>query len=89
MAVLLGCVAAAAINITYSQKVFAVKYEANGGKSEPEWRLPPMLIGSIAFPVGFFLLGWTSKASIQWFPSVLGLFFVGMSFLLIFQSGIK
>jgi MFS transporter, DHA1 family, multidrug resistance protein len=44
------------------------------------------VIGSIAFPVGFFLLGWTYSPSIHWFPSVLGLVFIGMSFMLIFQA---
>lgn len=52
-------------------------------------RLPPMMLGSVLFPIGFFLLGWTSKPSIHWFPSTLGLYFVGTSFLLIFQAGIN
>jgi hypothetical protein len=34
-------------------------------------------------------LGWTSDPSINWFPSVLGLYFIGNSFLLIFQGGIN
>ena len=48
-------------------------------------RLPPMMIGSILFPVGFFILGWTSSPNIHWFPSMVGLALVGASFLLIFQ----
>ena len=48
------------------------------------WDRYNIVIGSIAFPIGFFLLGWTSSPSIHWFPSVLGLSFIGMSFLLIF-----
>jgi hypothetical protein len=47
------------------------------------------MIGAITFPVGFFLLGWTSSPSIHWFPSILGLVLIGMSFLLIFQAGIN
>lgn len=39
--------------------------------------------------ISFFLLGWASKPSINWFPSVMGLYFIGVSFLLIFQAGIK
>jgi DHA1 family multidrug resistance protein-like MFS transporter len=45
--------------------------------------------GSVTFPIGFFLLAWTSAPAIHWFPSVLGLTFIGMSFLLIFQGGIN
>jgi DHA1 family multidrug resistance protein-like MFS transporter len=47
--------------------------------------LPPMMLGSILFPSGFFLAGWTSNPSIHWFPSVLGFTLIGVSFLLIFQ----
>jgi MFS transporter, DHA1 family, multidrug resistance protein len=84
LAVLIGTFIAAAINIVYSQRIFA-PYVEKHGRAEPEKRLPPMMIGSIMFPIGFFLLGWTSDPSIHWFPSVLGLAFVGTSFLLIFQ----
>lgn len=45
-----------------------------------------MMIGSITFPIGFFIVGWTSDPTIHWFPSVLGFAFIGMSFLLIFQA---
>jgi DHA1 family multidrug resistance protein-like MFS transporter len=44
-----------------------------------------MMIGSVLFPAGFFLAGWTSDPSINWFPSVLGFTLIGTSFLLIFQ----
>jgi DHA1 family multidrug resistance protein-like MFS transporter len=77
-------VVAASVNIFYSQRVFAPFVEKHG-RAPPERRLPPMMLGALAFPIGFFLVAWTSKESIHWFPSVLGLAFVGMSFLLIFQ----
>ncbi|KAF8494535.1 major facilitator superfamily domain-containing protein [Gautieria morchelliformis] len=86
LGVMLGTFIAAAINIWYSQVVFAPLSVKHEGQVDPEKRLPPMMIGSIAFPVGFFLLGWTYNPSIHWFPSVLGLVFIGMSFLLIFQA---
>ncbi|KIM78033.1 hypothetical protein PILCRDRAFT_76019 [Piloderma croceum F 1598] len=89
LAVLLGTFFAAAVNAAYSQLVFAPNVDKHGGKTQPEKRLPPMMLGSITFPIGFFLLGWTSNPKIFWFPSVLGLFFIGMSFLLIFQAGIN
>jgi DHA1 family multidrug resistance protein-like MFS transporter len=53
--------------------------DKHGGKAEPEMRLPPMMIGSILFPIGFFIVGWTSKASIHWFPSLVGFYFIGES----------
>ena len=36
-----------------------------------------MMIGSILFPIGFFIVGWTSKSSIHWFPSLVGFYFIG------------
>ncbi|EIM92287.1 MFS general substrate transporter [Stereum hirsutum FP-91666 SS1] len=89
LAVLVGTLTAAMVNIYYSSHVFAPYLEKHGGRAPPERRLPPMMLGAITFPVGFFLLGWTSDPSINWFPSVLGLAFIGMSFLLIFQAGIN
>ncbi|KZO98541.1 MFS general substrate transporter [Calocera viscosa TUFC12733] len=88
LATLLGTILAAGINILYSQRYFAPYIEAHGS-APPERRLPPMMLGSITFPIGFFLLGWTSDPSIHWLPSIIGLVFIGMSFLLIFQAGIN
>jgi DHA1 family multidrug resistance protein-like MFS transporter len=48
-----------------------------------------MMLGAITFPIGFFIIGWTSSPSIHWFPGLVGLTLVGMSFLLIFQSGMN
>lgn len=39
-----------------------------------------MMLGGIFFPVGFFLLGWAPAAG-----KIVGLAFVGVAFLLIFQ----
>ncbi|KAK4687592.1 MFS transporter, DHA1 family, multidrug resistance protein, partial [Tremellales sp. Uapishka_1] len=89
LSVFLGCLTAAGINLAYAHLVFAPHLDRHGGKAAPEMRLPPMMIGSILFPVGFFIVGWTSKASIQWFPSLVGFYFIGTSFLLIFQAGLN
>lgn len=48
-------------------------------------RLPPMMLGALTFPIGFFIVGWTSNPDIHWFPSLIGFVLIGMSFLLIFQ----
>lgn len=87
LATLVGTFIAAGVNYIYAEKFFARYLDEHGGKAPPERRLPPMMIGSIAFPVGFFIIGWTSSPSVHWFPSLIGLSLIGMSFLLIFQSG--
>ncbi|KAJ9105426.1 hypothetical protein QFC21_001797 [Naganishia friedmannii] len=90
LSVLVGCFIAAAINVYYSNTIFRRALENSpDGKAKPEMRLPPMMIGSVTFPIGFFIVGWTSDPSIHWFPSVLGFTFIGMSFLLIFQAGLN
>ncbi|KAL7424095.1 hypothetical protein Q5752_001680 [Cryptotrichosporon argae] len=89
LAVLVGTMLGALVNYIYSEKYFARYLDAHGGKAPPERRLPPMMLGSICFPIGFFIVGWTSSPSIHWFPSLVGFVFVGASFLLIFQAGIN
>ncbi|CAD6571028.1 MAG: hypothetical protein TREMPRED_000107 [Tremellales sp. Tagirdzhanova-0007] len=89
LATLVGTLLAAGLNFVYASHFFKRYMDTHGGRAPPERRLPPMMVGSIAFPIGFFIIGWTSNPSIHWFPSLIGLVLVGMSFLLIFQAGIN
>ncbi|BGO92279.1 hypothetical protein NBRC10512_001176 [Rhodotorula toruloides] len=83
LAVLVGTLIAAFINYLYSRFVFARHIDKHGS-APPEMRLGPMMVGGIVFPVGFFLLGWAPVAG-----KIVGLAFVGVAFLLIFQAGIN
>ncbi|ODV86602.1 hypothetical protein CANARDRAFT_195330 [[Candida] arabinofermentans NRRL YB-2248] len=59
------------------ERTYVKKIEANGGKPLPEARLPPMIIGGIAFPIGLFWFTWTGNyhKSVHWMvPTVSGLF---------------
>ncbi|KAL6794576.1 major facilitator superfamily domain-containing protein [Trichoderma sp. SZMC 28013] len=51
------------------------KLEANHGIPIPEWRLPNMMVGGVAFAGGIFWFGWTGyKESIPWAaPAVSGI----------------
>ncbi|KAK4334751.1 putative Polyamine transporter 1 (putative) [Rhodotorula toruloides] len=71
------------INYLYSRFVFARHIDKHGS-APPEMRLGPMMVGGIVFPVGFFLLGWAPVAG-----KIVGLAFVGVAFLLIFQAGVN
>ncbi|GAB1193449.1 hypothetical protein APSETT444_002665 [Aspergillus pseudonomiae] len=42
------------------------------GCSEPEYRLPPAILGGILIPVGLFWFGWTTYASIHWIVPIIG-----------------
>ncbi|GAA5988009.1 hypothetical protein JCM10908_002028 [Rhodotorula pacifica] len=83
LAVLVGTLIAALLNYLYSRFVFAATIDKIG-YAPPELRLRPMMLGGICFPIGFFLLGWAPVPG-----KVVGLGFIGVSFLLIFQAGIN
>jgi DHA1 family multidrug resistance protein-like MFS transporter len=66
----------AGLSIHLMQPSYVRKIIRNRGKSEPEWRLPIAIPGSIAFSAGLFWLGWTgNSATIHWIlPTLSGLF---------------
>ncbi|RAH65212.1 MFS transporter [Aspergillus aculeatinus CBS 121060] len=43
-----------------------------GGSSEPEYRLPPAILGGILIPAGLFWFGWTIYPSVHWILPIMG-----------------
>lgn len=60
--------------IILMQPWYIRKLDSNNGLPVPEWRLPPAIIGGVAFSGGLFWFGWTGfTASIHWIvPTVAG-----------------
>jgi len=87
IAVLVGIVIAGCINIWYSKAVYAPAVDRTKGQVAPELRLPPMILGGILFPVGFFGFGWGSYT--HWSVQIISAALIGCAFLLIFQTGIN
>lgn len=57
--------------------------ELNGGEpggSEPEFRLPPLIVGAPLVTIGLFWFGWTSYSSIPWIVPILGSGVFGMGY---------
>lgn len=56
------------------QPWYVRKLDSNNGIPIPEWRLPPAIIGGVAFSGGLFWFGWTGfKATIHWIvPTIAG-----------------
>ncbi|KAI2794319.1 Major facilitator superfamily multidrug transporter FLU1 [Penicillium oxalicum] len=55
------------IYIILTQPSYNRKLDANHGVPIPEWRMPPAIIGSVAFAAGLFWFGWSGfKAQIHW-----------------------
>lgn len=42
------------------------------GKSEPEFRLPPAILGAVLVTVGLFVFGWTSFEHVHWIAPIIG-----------------
>lgn len=68
------------------EKRYNQKMDENNGIPVPEERLPPMMIGSFAFTIGLFWLGWTGDypKSIPWIVPTIGSSFLGIGLLTIF-----
>ncbi|KAF2177119.1 MFS general substrate transporter [Zopfia rhizophila CBS 207.26] len=49
-----------------------------GGEMKPEYRLPPLLIGTICIPTGFIWYGWTAEKRVHWIAPIIGTGFVGI-----------
>ncbi|KAH8430863.1 MFS transporter [Aspergillus melleus] len=59
------------VYILFLQSSYARKLAANGDKPIPEWRLPPAIVGAVAFTGGMFWFGWAGyKASTHWMAPV-------------------
>lgn len=88
IALLIGIIFAAAVNILNNRYYFRI-FRANGNKAVPEARLPPMMAGGFAFTGGMFLYGWTSSKNINFWPSIIGISFIGFGFTTIFQAALN
>lgn len=63
-----------------------VKKKAQAGDSEwkPEYRLPPLLPGSLVVPIGLFWYGWSAEAHVHWTMPIIGTGFFAIGNLAIF-----
>ncbi|CAK7271315.1 hypothetical protein SEPCBS119000_004537 [Sporothrix epigloea] len=89
LAILLGAVLGASANV-YNQTLYNKAYHAVGNRAVPEKRLPPMMVGSVLFSGGQFVLGWTgARLEIHWIVPCLGLAMMGTGFFTIFQAALN
>lgn len=75
--------------IAYSTRTNFTRAFKKYGRPIPEERLPPMIVGAIALPVGMFWFAWTSSPHITWVPQVLSSALIGCGCLLTFWQGIN
>lgn len=56
-----------------------------GGEWKPEYRLPPLLPGSLVVPIGLFWYGWSAEAKVHWIMPIIGSGWIGLGTLAIFM----
>lgn len=61
-----------------------MKVHRPGGLPPAEARLPPVIVGSIALPIGIFWFSWTNGPSIHWIVSIIGAAPFGFGMVLVF-----
>lgn len=80
----------AGIYIVFTQNSYNKKLEANNGVTIPEWRLPPAIIGGVAFTLGLFWFGWSGyRRDIHWIVPTLSGLFTGFGLLSIFLQSLN
>ncbi|KAL3448025.1 major facilitator superfamily domain-containing protein [Aspergillus insuetus] len=85
LGIIVGMLLAASSNRIWA-KIRESLINKNNGISEPEYRLPPALLGGILVPMGLFWFGWTSYSSVHWIIPVVGSGFFGCGMLLVFTG---
>ncbi len=88
LGILVGAWIGCAANV-YNQKLYNIKCHAAGERAVPEARLPPMMVGSIFFATGQFIIGWTAAPMYPWVAPVIGLVCLGIGFFTIFQAALN
>lgn len=90
--------------IAYSTATNFTRSFKKHGKSIPEERLPPMIVGAVALPIGLFWyvppfkgslrltvdrFAWTSDRTITWVPQVLSVALIGLGCMVPFWQGLS
>ncbi|KAL9094175.1 MAG: hypothetical protein Q9165_003590 [Trypethelium subeluteriae] len=69
----------------FGQAMYSDRYVAKKsakGEMKPEYRLPPLVIGTLLVPIGLFWFGWTMRKSVYWLVPVLGTVPIGAGLIL-------
>ncbi|QDS71980.1 hypothetical protein FKW77_001423 [Venturia effusa] len=56
------------------------------GSSEPEFRLPPTIVGAWIVPISLFGFGWTSFSSVHWIVPIIFSGFFGLGTIFVFSG---
>ncbi|KIV95065.1 hypothetical protein PV10_02764 [Exophiala mesophila] len=62
-----------------------VKKKSANGEMKPEYRLPPLIPGSLVIPIGLFWYGWSAHARAHWILPIIGTMWVGLGLIATFM----
>ena len=80
----------AGLFIVLTQGSWQRKLVANNGVVVPEWRLPPVIVGGVAFAGGLFWFGWSGyRSDIHWIVPTLSGLLTGFGLLSIFLQSLN
>ncbi|ROW12936.1 hypothetical protein VPNG_04690 [Cytospora leucostoma] len=80
----------AGIVVLAQQPWYMRKLKANNGVSVPEWRLPSIIAGGVAFMGGLFWFGWSGyRADIHWIVPTLSGLLTGFGLMSIFLQSLN
>ncbi|KAI1127557.1 polyamine transporter 1 [Nemania abortiva] len=80
----------AGVTVLATQPWYQRKLTANNGVPIPEWRLPIVMVGGVAFTGGIFWFGWSGyRADIHWIVPALSGLLSGFGLLTIFLSSLN
>ncbi|KAG6009200.1 hypothetical protein E4U21_003053 [Claviceps maximensis] len=88
LCIFIGATLGCSLNV-YNQTVYNKFYHAAGNRAIPEKRLPPMMLGSVLFSGGQFVVGWTARPDAPWIVPCIGLVLIGAGFFTIFQAALN
>lgn len=76
--------------VLFQQPWYNRKLTGNNGIPVPEWRLPSMMAGGIAFAIGIFWFGWTGfNRDVHWIVPALSGIFTGFGLMSIFLQALN
>ncbi|PYI00744.1 MFS general substrate transporter [Aspergillus sclerotiicarbonarius CBS 121057] len=80
----IGCIIGLVVTGAVSNRI-AMSHSAKGCFT-PESRLPPMIVGCWAIPIGLFWYGWAAKAQTHWIVPILGTGVFAIGLMTVFMS---
>lgn len=66
------------VAIPLIQKLYVRQVKNNGGKAEPEFRLPLVMLGSVNCTIGLWIIAWVSYSNLHWIGVEIGAVFYGL-----------